>query len=493
MDDDDKETIPLDQTMEADAMVVAARAARADRCAAKAVAGASWRSAATSAEAVAAAEAAAAARAVAVAAAAAVLSASAEEAEEAIAEAEEAARMVVKVEDAAAKVMEKYLSPAQIAIHDFFTVSLSSPSVLFPSIESLNQATTNIAGRMFSYATLRDRFKQLIDAAKKSLENTRELAKEELLAFLKHTIDKRTRGVIDIYNFYLYITVIFDEIPFLMTHNLFGDIVMFLKMTFSLYKIIVPGLPYLKNFFDYIKQRYNIRAEQLELVAEPSTPPSIGLIGGLISELERLNPQELIDFFNENRNHAIILEVVEVFKILYTFGKNIAIIGETALILVNAAIDLPVNLNTAIDDIRYLRQVDNIRTFALECISEFADLTIYFINGVVSIFAMPPLPPQFEMVGGIKRRKKTIYYKRKNRQPKQRLTHKFQNEPFIQTKEFMLSSYLINNNKPIIRGYSIQKKIIPNKKLISVHASIIRNNNRPKTKKNRKHRKKLKK
>ena len=61
------------------------------------------------------------------------------------------------------------------------------------------------------------------------------------------------------------------------------------------------------------------------------------------------------------------------------------------------------------------------------------------------------------------------------------------------TKEFMLSSYLINNNKPIIRGYSIQKKIIPNKKLISVHASIIRNNNRPKTKKNRKHRKKLKK
>ena len=346
---------------------------------------------------------------------------------------------------------------------------------------------------MFSYDTLRARFLQLIKDAKESFKKTGTFLKKELLEFLKHTIEKRTSGAIDIYNFYLYITVIFDEIPFLMTHNLFGNIVMFLKMTFSLYKIIVPGLPYLKNFFDYIKQRYNIRAEQLELVAEPSTPPSIGLIGGLISELERLNPQQLIAFFNDNHNHFFILELVEVFKILYTFGKNIAIIGETALILVNAAIDLPVNIDTAIDDIRYLRPVDNIRTFALECISEFADLTIYFLNGVVSIFAMPPLPPQFEMVGGIKRRKKTIYYKRKNRQPKQRATHKFQNEPFIQTKEFMLSSYLINNNKPIIRGYSIQKKIIPNKKLISVHASIIRNNNRPKTKKNRKHRKKLKK
>ena len=42
----------------------------------------------------------------------------------------------------------------------------------------------------------------------------------------------------------------------------------------------------------------------------------------------------------------------------------------------------------------------------------------------------------------------------------------------------MLSSYLNNNNsKPIIRGYSIQKKIIPDKKLISIHTHIISNKN----------------
>ena len=35
---------------------------------------------------------------------------------------------------------------------------------------------------MFSYDTLRARFLQLIDAVKKPLENTREFAKEELLA-----------------------------------------------------------------------------------------------------------------------------------------------------------------------------------------------------------------------------------------------------------------------------------------------------------------------
>jgi len=78
------------------------------------------------------------------------------------------------------------------------------------------------------------------------------------------------------------------------------------------------------------------------------------------------------------------------------------------------------------------------------------------------------------------------YYKKKNKLSKRRVTRKIQNGPFIQTKEMMLSSYLINNNKPIIRGYSIQKKFIPNKKLISIHTNIIMNNNRPKTKKTKK-------
>lgn len=77
--------------------------------------------------------------------------------------------------------------------------------------------------------------------------------------------------------------------------------------------------------------------------------------------------------------------------------------------------------------------------------------------------------------------------------------HNKQVKTFIQTKEMMLSSYLINNNKPIIRGYSIQKKFIPNKKLISIRANIITNDNRSKRNKRnkrnktKKNRKKLKK
>ena len=77
--------------------------------------------------------------------------------------------------------------------------------------------------------------------------------------------------------------------------------------------------------------------------------------------------------------------------------------------------------------------------------------------------------------------------------------HNKQVKTFIQTKEMMLSSYLINNNKPIIRGYSIQKKYIPNKKLISIRTNIITNDNRSKRNKRnkrnktKKNRKKLKK
>jgi len=63
---------------------------------------------------------------------------------------------------------------------------------------------------------------------------------------------------------------------------------------------------------------------------------------------------------------------------------------------------------------------------------------------------------------------------------------KKQFKTFIQTTEMMLSSYLNNNSKPIIRGYSIQKKIIPDQKQVLVHANIITNEKRNKRKKTNK-------
>jgi hypothetical protein len=63
---------------------------------------------------------------------------------------------------------------------------------------------------------------------------------------------------------------------------------------------------------------------------------------------------------------------------------------------------------------------------------------------------------------------------------------KKQFKTFIQTTEMMLSSYLNNNSKPIIRGFSIQKKIIPDQKQVLVHANIITNEKRNKRKKTNK-------
>ena len=107
------------------------------------------------------------------------------------------------------------------------------------------------------------------------------------------------------------------------------------------------------------------------------------------------------------------------------------------------------------------------------------------INSVVEQFqdVVNFITRSSHMFGGLLRRKKTRYYKRKSTRHKRRVTRKINNGPFIQTKEMMLSSYLINNSKPIIRGYSIQKKIIPNKKLISIHTNIISNQKVRKNKK----------
>jgi hypothetical protein len=63
---------------------------------------------------------------------------------------------------------------------------------------------------------------------------------------------------------------------------------------------------------------------------------------------------------------------------------------------------------------------------------------------------------------------------------------KKQFKTFIQTTEMMLSSYLNNNSKPIIRGFSIRKKIIPDQKQVLVHANIITNEKRNKRKKTNK-------
>ena len=66
---------------------------------------------------------------------------------------------------------------------------------------------------------------------------------------------------------------------------------------------------------------------------------------------------------------------------------------------------------------------------------------------------------------------------------KNKKKQKKQFKSFIQTTEMMLSSYLNNNSKPIIRGFSIQKKIIPDQKQILVHTNIISNEKSKNTKK----------
>jgi hypothetical protein len=130
-------------------------------------------------------------------------------------------------------------------------------------------------------------------------------------------------------------------------------------MTFSFYKIIVPGIPYLIHLLKYIKIRSESIANQLELerivddISEESTSTALSTV----SRLERFNPEALIEFFN-NLQKNDFFTILQVFKILYTFGKGIAILGEIgiealkvgefSLILTNAGVDLQTNIQSFI-------------------------------------------------------------------------------------------------------------------------------------------------
>jgi hypothetical protein len=185
-----------------------------------------------------------------------------------------------------------------------------------------------------------------------------------------------------------------------------------------------------------------------------------------LDDLKDQKPLDTMPLTTELQQQVKFLYDNKVFETLSYFGEYL-------LIVPNILIALTKKTGKVINSAAYLpflyKELPN------EINKKIADALYYFLP--LSLYAGE---------GGKQRRKKTQYYKRKNKYPKRRVTRKINNGPFIQTKEMMLSSYLINNNKPIIRGYSIQKKIIPNKKLISIHTNIITNNNRSQTKKKQK-------
>ena len=237
-----------------------------------------------------------------------------------------------------------------------------------------------------------------------------------------------------VYGIYSFIHTLITQTPKLFalvsSLNAFTE---FLDLSLSLYKVVTTSLTAVPILNSYLQ-------------------PSMGKYL-VIPSMSGWTKQKRFTYLFDNNVFKTLTKVGEYFIIV----SHIAVVPATPLTRFLTATNLPFlydELPTAINSV----------------VEQFKD--------VFDLITM-----SFNMGGGLLRRKKTRYYKRKSTRHKRRVTRKINNGPFIQTKEMMLSSYLINNSKPIIRGYSIQKKIIPNKKLISIHTNIISNQKVRKNKK----------
>ena len=237
-----------------------------------------------------------------------------------------------------------------------------------------------------------------------------------------------------VYGIYSFIQTLITQTPklFDLVSSL-NDFTEFLDLSLSLYKVVTTSLTAVPILYSYL----------LPYMGKYLVIPSMS--GWTI--------QERFTYLFDNNVFKTLTKVSEYFIIV----SHIAVVPATLRTRFLTATNLPFlydELPTAINSV----------------VEQFKDVFDF-------------ITMSFNMGGGLLRRKKTRYYKRKSTRHKRRVTRKINNGPFIQTKEMMLSSYLINNSKPIIRGYSIQKKIIPNKKLISIHTNIISNQKVRKNKK----------
>lgn len=292
--------------------------------------------------------------------------------------------------------------------------------------------------------------KEIIQTPRQTQPQTKPQIQQQrrLLETIKEQIYSLPDWAFQLYAFYSFIETMNTEIPFLLYESRLDNFVNFLKMSFALYKVAQPLLSYylkLLNLLNNSQKQRIITDEKLTTLTRLTELP---IFEGLTITMQ--TPlQNLREYFN-------LLYTRNVFKTLTYFG-------EYFIIIPNIVIDVREQSSRLVGDVSYLPFLyDELPTIITTMMTHFFDA----ITNPLSSLTM----------GGTPRKKKTHYYKR-------RVTRKINNKPFIQTKEMMLSSYIINNNKPIIRGYSIQKKFIPNKKQVVVRANIITNDNKPKIKK----------
>ena len=206
-----------------------------------------------------------------------------------------------------------------------------------------------------------------------------------------------------------------DEVPELLQLELLSifELETFCDTFWSLCEIIHPFTPYALSFCSYIGIRDNLVTNQLLVLrnAEGVLVPMDANLGnpGFLGQIP------LIARFRELINHRAFITTQRTFEVIWLAGCVSAVYPNeramAAIVLSNHSV-----------------QHELIRV----CKLVVADVAGYLLQG----FNLTPQRrnvrrprPANERVGGIRRRKNTLYSKRKNRQPKRRVTRKINNRP----------------------------------------------------------------
>lgn len=338
--------------------------------------------------------------------------------------------------------------------------SLSSPQRVLDVLDVLEQTELTELNKQITAITI---FKTEITTLKERALGGKLIRKiqEKIIEMIQNETRDPLTLALKLYKLYSFIVIIFNEQSFLMENyqSIFQDFVGFLQISFSLYKILKPFLSYCVMISKFFNENIYTDEQKKQLTSNKTLETLTN-----ITDIPVLFSTELEDLSQLQKNFKLLYKN-KVFETLSYFGEYLIIIPNIAIAL---------------------RKKDKVLSSFLHLPFLHTELPNFLTNIINNIMYRVVDASLSLGLGRLNRRKKTRYYKKKNKHHKRRVTQKIQNGPFIQTKEMMLSSYLLNNNKPIIRGYSIQKKFIPNKKLISIHTNIITNNNRSKTKKKRK-------
>jgi len=281
-----------------------------------------------------------------------------------------------------------------------------------------------------------------------------------------------------------------SALAYAITHYNYG-LIGLLIMCFSLYKIISPLLPYLREELLRIQSTkritYNYNTSQSDTTQ---------LVLKLNDQIGTLNDSDSVITYLEN------IDTIDEKKVNNLLASNNLIpyferFAKYFIVVPNLMIEYfeakqgTTSILTPLGNLLYLPEV-------MDSLKEAVTIIDVMYTAIRSIKDVNMRDvrnfPYEHLMGSILFGGKRLQDKRKSKQFKKKTLRKNSNGPCIQTTEMMLSSYLNNNSKPIIKGYSIQKKFMPDKKLISIHTNIISNKSIRKTKKKNKRRtKKLKK